>query len=80
MRRDINVSFKDDSEEDQLYDRIIKECKTTFLGQSGWMKLAAREKLERDHGSSKSDNKPQKINMNNNQSGIINSLDDLFQK
>jgi hypothetical protein len=35
MRRDINVSFKDDSEEDQLYDRIIKECKTTFLGQSG---------------------------------------------
>lgn len=78
MRKDIKVSFMDDPEEDQLYDDIIKQSKITFLGQARWMKLAAREKLERDF-SSKSDSKVPKMSADN-QGGIINSLDDLFSK
>lgn len=78
MRKDIRVSFSDTPEQDQLYDEIIAEGKRTFLGQSGYMKLAAREKLERDHGSS---NKVQKTSVNINQGGFmngINSMDDLM--
>jgi hypothetical protein len=78
MRKDIKISFKDDPEEDKLYDDIIHDCK--FIGKSSWMKLAAREKLERDRIGSKSEH-TQKISQINQQSGgFINSLDDLFQK
>ena len=78
MRKDIRVSFKDNPEEDKLYDDIIAEC--NLIGKSAWMKIAAREKLERNRGSSKSDSiKSQRITTNN-QAGIINSLDDLFGK
>lgn len=78
MRRDIKVSFKGNPEEIKLYNDIIARCE--FIGKSTWIKIAAREKLERD-GNKLENNKPQKINMaNNNSSGIINSLDDLFSK
>ena len=73
MRNDIKVSFKDNEEENLLYDNIINQSK--FIGKSSWMKLAAREKIEKEL-------KPQKKNdfiNTNQQSGIINSLDDLFK-
>lgn len=74
MRKDIKVSFKDNPDEDRLYDDIMAACK--FIGQAPWMKIAAIEKLERDHGSCK----VRKPNVTNNQGGFINSLDDLFGK
>lgn len=78
MRKDIKVSFRDEPEQDQLYDDIIAESKRTFLGQSGYMKLAAREKLERDR-SNGSNSKVQKTNVNSNQSGFgIMDCSDLF--
>lgn len=40
----IRVSFK--KSEKKLYDDIMLEC--SIIGQSAWMKLAAKEKLERD--------------------------------
>lgn len=77
MRKDIRVSFKDNEEEDRLYDDIITECK--LVGKSAWMKIAAREKLERDYGG-KSDSKVQKKGMGNQGGflGSINSFDDLM--
>jgi len=76
LRKDIRVSFKDNPDEDRLYDDIIAECK--LIGKSAWMKIAAREKLERNYSGSS--NKTQKIVTNNTQGGIIDSLDDLFGK
>ena len=75
MRKDIRVSFVDNEEEDKLYDDILEECK--YIGKAKWMKIAAREKLERNH-----DNKPQKINNDittNSQGGIIDSMDQFFK-
>jgi len=72
MRDDIRVSFKNTPEEDQLYDDIIEASK--YIGKAIWMKLAAREKLERDRDTTK-----QKINNHNHSGGLIDSLDNLFQ-
>ena len=77
MRKDIKVSFKDNPDDDKLYDDIIAEGKKTFLGQSGFMKLAAKEKLERDYGSNEKVHK-NKLNINQNGCGVINSCADLF--
>jgi hypothetical protein len=41
----IVVTFK--RTEEQLYSDIIKSCE--FIKYSDWMKIAAREKLERDN-------------------------------
>jgi hypothetical protein len=76
MRKDIKVSFKNNPEEDKLYDDIITNCK--FIGQSAWMKLAASEKLERDNGSN---GNVHKTNVNNqNGFGLLNSCEDLFSQ
>lgn len=40
----IRVSFKD--EEEQLYKDVMDCCE--IIGQSAWMKVAAKEKLERE--------------------------------
>ena len=44
----IRVSFKDNECEEQLYNDILDESK--LVGQSAWMKIAAKEKLDRDKG------------------------------
>jgi cyanophycinase-like exopeptidase len=78
MRSDIKVSFIDNAEEDKLHDDIIDEITRLGASKAKWMKIAAREKLERDHG-----NQAQKINVNipnaNNTGGIIDSMDNWFK-
>lgn len=64
----IRVSFKE--HEIGLYNEIIDECK--IIGKSAWMKLAAKEKLNRDT------NVPT-IQKSSNNLSVINSPDQLFQ-
>jgi hypothetical protein len=80
----IRVSFKNDSNEQQLKDDILSECK--IIGKSAWMKLAAKEKLQRD--KSQVNNVPsQSIStvtampkqIVNNKLPIINELSELFK-
>jgi len=84
-----NISFA--KKEEQLKRDIVDVSE--HIGFTKWMKLAAREKLERD-GKKERDincaprksesiiNTPmnQPIQMKTNNSGIIDSLDDLFRK
>lgn len=77
MRKDIKVSFVDNEEEDKLHDDIINESKRVGACQAKWMKIAAREKLERDHS-----NGVHKTNVDNNyipQGGVVNSMDEFFK-
>jgi len=69
MRKDIRVSFKDNPDEDKLYDEIIEASK--IIGKSAWLKLAAKEKLDRER-------KNNKLNPVQNTT-IVNELSDLFQ-
>lgn len=62
------VSFKKTEQEQQLKVDILKEC--SVVGKSAWMKLAAKEKLERDKT-----NKPVQKNSN----PVINDLSQLFK-
>lgn len=44
MGETIKISFK--KHESELYDSIMKRCE--LIGVSGWMKQAAKEKIERE--------------------------------
>jgi hypothetical protein len=68
----ITVTFK--KTEEKLYDDIMNECE--IIKQADWMKIAAKEKLERDHGK-KQTIQPQIVSSNFN-STTITSADDLF--
>lgn len=76
MRKDIRVSFVDNEEEDKLHDDIIDESKRVGACQAKWMKIAAREKLERD-----CNNGLHKTNVDNTyipQGGVVNSIEEWF--
>jgi hypothetical protein len=45
--KSIVTSFAKDEDDKKLYSDIIKASK--YIGKSKWMKLAAREKIERDN-------------------------------
>lgn len=85
----IAVSFVNDEDELQLYDDILKASKG--MKKSSWMKIAAREKLERESGINnvgivhnvQNPINRQTVRTTDNQSqngqSIVNSLDDLFK-
>lgn len=80
-----NVSFKNTDEEQQLKNNIIQD--SALIGKSAWMKIAAREKLERDKiknsyvepTSSKQSTILSNYNQINKDDTKINSMDDLFK-
>jgi len=73
MNKVIRVSFTKD--EEQLFNDILKECK--YIGQAKWMKIAAREKLQRDR--EKNNNTSKAISNNNNKLPIIKDLSEIFK-
>lgn len=81
MKDGIKVSFVNNDDEKKLYDDIIKASKD--IGKSKWIKIAAREKLERDRinedrlrqFNSINMNVPQQINHFNSGANIIDGMD-----
>jgi hypothetical protein len=82
----IRVSFSKD--EEQLLKYILNECK--YIGKAKWMKIAAREKLQRDKSlpniistptvqSNIPDNVINATPKQNNKLPIIGELTELFQ-
>jgi len=72
----IRVSFKNNPSEQQLKQDILNESR--LIGKSAWMKLAAKEKIQRDREKNNGNNTIKK-QVNNNRLPIINDLCEIFK-